>query len=80
MEGLFDIMHKYGADYTNIFIALTFDKFEDTALFKSEEFLQWHALWQPAKAGRVEDLSHQLMKIQIPLIPAIIEWRSIGGR
>lgn len=72
MEELLDIMHKYGADYTNTFISLTFDKFEDTALFKSEEFLQWHALWQ-ARLDRQEesrDLSHQLMKDSNPaLIP-----------
>lgn len=72
MEKLLDIMHKYGADYTNTFLALTFDKFEDTALFKSAEFSEWYDLWQ-ARLGRQEeskDLSHQLMKDSNPaLIP-----------
>ena len=51
MEEL-DIMHKYGADYTNTFIALTFDKFEDTALFKSEEFYNGMLFGKPGLIGR----------------------------
>lgn len=72
MERLLDIMHKYSADYTNTFLALTFDKFEDTALFKSEEFSQWYELWQARLDRQKEsrDLSHQLMRDSNPaLIP-----------
>ncbi len=72
MEKLLDIMHKYGADYTNTFLALTFDKPEDTAFFKSAEFIQWYDSWQ-ARLDRQEesrDLSHQLMRDSNPaLIP-----------
>ena len=74
MEKLLDIMHKYSADYTNTFLALTFDKFEDTAFFKSEEFSQWYKLWQ-ARLDRQEesrDLSYQLMKDSNPALSLII--------
>ena len=63
-EGLLSIMQKYGADYTNTFRALTFDKFTDMDIFASEPFAQWHKLWQ-TRIGRQEqtkESSHQLMK------------------
>ena len=65
-------MQKYRADYTNTFRALTFDKPEDTVLFGTTEFAQWHELWQ-ARLGRQQEpkaSSHQLMRSSNPaLIP-----------
>lgn len=53
-------------------MALTFDEFEDTALFESVEFSGWYDSWQN-RLGRQEeskDLSHELMKDSNPaLIP-----------
>ena len=72
MERLLGAMHKYGADYTNTFLALTFDKFEDTTLFESEEFLEWYDLWQRRLDRQEEsrDLSRRLMNNSNPaLIP-----------
>ena len=72
IEGLLDMMQKYRADFTNTFRALTFDTLEDTVLFGSTEFAQWHKLWQ-ARLGRQQEskvTSHQLMRNSNPgLIP-----------
>jgi uncharacterized protein YdiU (UPF0061 family) len=72
IEGLLSMMQKYRADYTNTFRALTFDKPEDTVLFGTTDFAQWHELWQ-SRLGRQQeqkDSSHQLMRNSNPaLIP-----------
>jgi uncharacterized protein YdiU (UPF0061 family) len=70
IEGLLSMMQKYSADYTNTFRALTFDKHEDTVLFGTTEFAQWHELWQ-ARLGRQQEpkaSSHQLMRSSNPAI------------
>jgi len=70
IEDLLSMMQKYGADYTNTFRALTFDKLEDAVLFGSTEFNQWHELWK-ARLGRQEetkDSSHQLMRTSNPAV------------
>ena len=65
-------MHKHGADYTNTFRALTFNKPEDTALHGHAEFADWLERWQ----GRLErqpesmEASQALMRSSNPaLIP-----------
>ena len=72
IDGLLSMMQKYGADYTNTFRALTFDTPEDTVLFGTPEFAQWHELWQ-ARLGRQQEpkaSSQQLMRNSNPaLIP-----------
>ncbi|AGK96335.1 protein adenylyltransferase SelO [Clostridium pasteurianum] len=72
IEGLLSMMQNYGADYTNTFRALTFDKWSDTVLFGTRSFAQWHELWQ-ARLGRQQEpkiSSHQLMQSSNPaLIP-----------
>ena len=70
IEDLLSMMQKYHADYTNTFRALTFDKPEDTVLFGTTEFAQWHELWQ-ARLGRQQEpkaSSHQLMRSSNPAI------------
>ncbi len=72
IEDLLSMMQKYRADYTNTFVALTFDKSEDTVLFDTEEFTKWHEQWQ-ARLGRQEESkvsSRDLMQNSNPaLIP-----------
>lgn len=72
IEGLFSMMQKHGADYTNTFLALTFDTRLETSLFGTTEFAQWHELWQ-ARLGRQQESkvsSQQLMRNCNPaLIP-----------
>lgn len=71
-EDLLSIMQKYNADYTNTFLALTFNKFSDMDMFNSESFTHWYKLWQE-RIGRQQQTkasSHQLMKNSNPaLIP-----------
>ncbi|QGQ99768.1 YdiU family protein [Paenibacillus psychroresistens] len=71
IEDLLNMMQKYSADYTNTFLALTFDT-ENTALFGTPEFAQWHEEWQ-ARLGRQQESkasSQQLMRNSNPaLIP-----------
>ncbi|QZY54526.1 protein adenylyltransferase SelO [Crassaminicella profunda] len=72
IEGLLSMMQKYRADYTNTFLALTFDKSEDTALFGTTEFAQWYELWQARldRQHEPKDSSQQLMRNSNPaLIP-----------
>ncbi|MDM5154316.1 YdiU family protein [Bacillus sp. DX1.1] len=72
IEDLLSMMQKYRADYTNTFRALTFDTLENTVLFETPEFAQWHEQWQ-ARLGRQQESknsSHQLMRSSNPaLIP-----------
>ncbi|BAU28323.1 uncharacterized protein YdiU (UPF0061 family) [Aneurinibacillus soli] len=68
IEDLLSMMQKYRADYTNTFRALTFDKPEDTVLFETPEFAQWHELWQ-ARLGRQQESkasSQELMRNSNP--------------
>ncbi len=70
IERLLSLMHKYQADYTNTFRALTFDKIEGTPLFDASEFKEWYKLWQE-RLGRQqedEDTSHQLMRSSNPAV------------
>ncbi len=70
IKALLDMMEKYSADYTNTFIALTFDKFSDTALDGTTEFTEWYKLWQ-ARLDRQEEAkssSHQLMRSSNPAV------------
>ncbi|MEW9122731.1 MAG: protein adenylyltransferase SelO [Thermotaleaceae bacterium] len=72
VEELLNMMEKHNADYTNTFLALTFNKLEDMSLLTTAEFAQWHERWQ-ARLGRQqktkEDI-HQLMRNTNPaLIP-----------
>ena len=67
---LLKMMDKYHGDYTNTFLALTFNKLEGTELFRSSEFTAWHKLWQ-ARLGRqaeTEEEAHQLMRDRNPAV------------
>jgi serine/tyrosine/threonine adenylyltransferase len=69
-KGLLSIMQKYSADYTNTFLALTFDKISDMDMFDSESFKEWYKLWQEriARQEETKDASHELMKNYNPAI------------
>ncbi|MDP1421305.1 YdiU family protein [Peribacillus simplex] len=70
INGILGMMKKHGADYTNTFRALTFDKMEDTVLFGTPEFAQWQELWQ-ARQGRQKESkesSNQLMQNSNPAV------------
>lgn len=70
IENLLNIMKEYGADYTNTFRDLTFDKIESTELSGNDEFNKWYELWQ-ARLERQEeskDDSKELMKNNNPAV------------
>jgi uncharacterized protein YdiU (UPF0061 family) len=70
INGILSMMKKHGADYTNTFRALTFDKVEDTVLFGTPEFAQWQELWK-ARLGRQKESkesSDQLMQNSNPAV------------
>lgn len=71
IEGLLSIMQKHGADYTNTFRALTFDKTEEMVLFETEEFTQWQDLWQ-ARLGRQKESHASVQQLMRSSNPAII--------
>lgn len=70
IDDLLRMMQKHHADYTNTFRALIFDTTEDTPLFRTEEFTEWHKLWQ-ARLGRQEETkasSRELMRNSNPAV------------
>jgi len=70
VENLLSIMHKNQADYTNTFRAFTLGKPEDTAMYGTTEYTEWHQRWQ-ARLGRQqesESSAQQLMKSSNPAI------------
>ncbi|MDX1771593.1 MAG: protein adenylyltransferase SelO family protein, partial [Planococcaceae bacterium] len=70
IENLLSLMQKHKADYTNTFRALTLNPLEDADLFSSDEFIQWHKLWQE-RLTRQDDSkadSQQLMQNSNPAI------------
>ncbi|AGA67887.1 hypothetical protein Desdi_0339 [Desulfitobacterium dichloroeliminans LMG P-21439] len=70
IKDLLDLMEKHQADYTNTFLALTFDKPGDSTLFNSGEFVEWKEKW----LGRINrqqestQSSHQLMRNSNPAV------------
>lgn len=67
---LLDLMQKYKADYTNTFLALTFDTLEDTSLFSTPEFTQWIELWKARLCKQQESkaLVQELMRKSNPAV------------
>jgi serine/tyrosine/threonine adenylyltransferase len=70
IDDLLSIMQKYGADYTNTFRALTFNKLEDNVILGKEEFIKWYEMWQARLDRQVEtkESSHELMRSSNPSV------------
>ncbi|MDF2677688.1 MAG: hypothetical protein K0Q97_2013 [Bacillota bacterium] len=71
IENLLNIMKKYNADFTNTFCSLTMEKLEDTDLFKSQEFTQWHENWQN-RLKKQEQSKESIMDLMKNNNPAVI--------
>lgn len=71
IEDLLSMMHKYGADFTNTFRALTLDKLEDTVIFGTTEFTKWHQLWQE-RLSRQQESKTSVKKLMQSSNPAVI--------
>lgn len=70
IKSLLTMMQNYGSDYTNTFIALTFDKLEGMSMFATPEFNKWHKMWQERleRQKETKDLSYELMKRKNPAV------------
>jgi len=70
IEELLKLMQQHQADYTNTFIALTFEKFTESALFGTEEFKEWHKNWlaRLERQQETKDMSQQLMREHNPAV------------
>lgn len=70
IKELLELMEKHSADYTNTFLALTFDRLEGTALFGTPEFAEWHERWQARLDRQQEEkeVSRQLMRTSNPAV------------
>ncbi|MFS0553808.1 protein adenylyltransferase SelO [Brevibacillus sp. 179-C9.3 HS] len=70
IEGLLGMMKEHRADYTNTFRALSINQPEDTVLFGTSEFTEWHEQWKARLARQPEDISavQQLMKESNPAV------------
>ena len=67
---LLKMMEAHQADYTNTFRALTFENYEDTALFQSKEFIDWHKQWKARqeRQEKTSELSQQVMRSSNPAV------------
>lgn len=70
IKELLELMEKHSADYTNTFLALTFDRLEGTALFGTTEFAEWNERWQARldSQGEEKEVSRQLMRTNNPAV------------
>lgn len=70
IEELLELMKKHHADYTNTFRALTFGTKENSVMFGSLEFEQWHKLWEKRRDKQKEskDSSVKLMRDSNPAV------------
>ncbi len=71
IQDLLNMMQKHRSDYTNTFRALTFDSLEETVLFETTEFTQWHELWQ-VRLERQEESKDQSIQLMRNSNPAVI--------
>ena len=64
------MMEKYRADYTNTFLALTFEETENTPMSDTKEFQQWLEKWQKRRARQKHSTtdSQKLMRDKNPAI------------
>ena len=71
IEGLLEMMKKHRADFTNTFRSLTFETKEESILFGTPEFEQWHKLWQE-RLDRQEESKDSSKKLMQDSNPAVI--------
>ncbi|ANE47898.1 hypothetical protein SY83_18170 [Paenibacillus swuensis] len=70
IDKLLELMEKHRADYTNTFRALSLDNPEETVMFGTSEFKEWHEQWQ-ARLGRQQEpitSSRELMRVSNPAV------------
>ena len=70
VKDLLNLMDNYKEDYTNTFLALTFNNFNEKPMFKSKEFKKWQEAWHQRLKRQMEypDLIEELMKNSNPAV------------
>ncbi|MFA9558514.1 YdiU family protein [Evansella sp. AB-rgal1] len=70
IEELLSMMKKHRADFTNTFVALSFDT-ERLDFSKTDDFIQWNEKWQERRS-RQQDTKEELDKLMRNYNPAVI--------
>lgn len=70
LNGLLDMMKKYKEDYTNTFLALTFEDFPQSGMFVTDEFSVWYKKYQDRikSQGKSKEEVFNLMKNSNPAV------------
>lgn len=68
---LLNAMKKYQADYTNTFLALTYNELTGMVLFKSEEFRAWYERWEIRLAEQNKSKA-EVKELMLTSNPALI--------
>lgn len=70
IDDLLTLMQNNQADYTNTFRALTFNKLADNKMFGTQEFIEWHGVWQARLENQQESIesAYQLMRDSNPAV------------
>jgi serine/tyrosine/threonine adenylyltransferase len=71
IEEILTIMYTYKADYTNTFLALSYDKYTDSPLFESSDYLKWYEKWQ-ARVQRQQKSKEDIKNLMLKSNPAVI--------
>lgn len=71
IDDLLKLMHQNTLDYTNTFIALTFDKPGNSTLFEKPDFTGWIDKWR-ARLSRQHDTKTNVQKLMKTNNPAVI--------
>lgn len=71
IKDLLAMMDNYSEDYTNTFIALTFNQIKDTDMFKSIEFDNWYKSWKE-RIKRQQYSNEEITNLMKEYNPAII--------
>lgn len=72
IEALLEIMYKHHADYTNTFLALTFDRPEVRGLFEQSDFQAWRVRWQERLLRQTQsagDVQERMKGVNPAVIP-----------
>jgi len=70
IDELLSMMEKYEADYTNSFVSITKNAFEELSFYKTDEWDEWFKKWTRALGYRQLDIIERinLMKKSNPVI------------
>jgi uncharacterized protein YdiU (UPF0061 family) len=71
IKELLSMMKKYHADYTNTFLALSFDEKSNMVMFSMPDFAKWYELWQ-ARLGRQKESKLEAKQLMRNNNPALI--------